>query len=214
MLLPQTNALILNMVEKHLILGMLWLLFCVLHSLLASLGIKQWMRTRLGKSFKHYRLGYTLFAFVTLGIVIYYQIRLVSPFVFTPTVITQAAGIVIAVTGLMIMGICIKKYFMSLSGLKSLFQESPTNTLMIGGIHRFVRHPLYSGTFTFIWGLFLFYPVLSLLITNLIITVYTLIGIELEEKKLEAEFGTDYKTYKQKVPKLFPALRYKSNSRF
>ncbi len=197
------------MVEKHFILAFLWVIFCVLHSLLASVRTKQTLSGTMGKSFKHYRLFYTVFAFINLGVVVYYQLKIESPFVFVPTTLSAIAGWVIGISGLVIMAVCIKKYFLSLSGLKSLFQEKPGTVLMLNGIHRFVRHPLYAGTFMAIWGGFLILPILSLLIANGIITVYTLIGIELEEAKLEAEFGLDYKSYKQKVPKLFPGLRFK-----
>jgi len=200
------------MVQQHLFLALLWLLFCVLHSLLASAGLKQKLINRLGSRFKYYRIFYTLFAFFTLGIVIYYQVNIISPFVFEKNRLTNIAGGITGVVGLIIMAVCIKKYFLSLSGLKSLFQESPTATLMINGIHRYVRHPLYAGTFMAIWGVFLLLPYLSLLIANLIITVYTLIGIELEEKKLIAEFGTDYKNYRQTVPKLFPLTGWKQSA--
>lgn len=200
--------------EKHFVLGILWLLFCALHSILAALGLKKWIATRMGSGAKHYRLFYTLFAFVTLGIVVYYQVIMVSPFVYAPTTVTQTLGVLVGIAGLIIMGICIKKYFLSLSGLKSLFQENPTHALMISGIHQFVRHPLYAGTFMAIWGLFIVLPLLSLLIANVIITGYTLIGIELEEKKLHAEFGQEYQHYKQKVPKLFPLLRSRQDKAF
>ena len=197
------------MVEKHFILALLWALFCFLHSLLASLSIKQKLAHQMGKNYKHYRLFYTLFAFANLGVVVYYQIKMDSLYIYIPTTLSNIIGIAIGVAGLVIMPVCIKKYFLSLSGLKSLFEERPASELMLGGIHRFVRHPLYAGTFMAIWGAFIAMPLLSLLIANFIITVYTLIGIELEEKKLEAEFGAAYKTYKQKVPKLFPVLRPK-----
>ena len=202
------------MVEKHLVLGFLWLLFCVLHSLLAALGLKKKMAVLWGKRFKHYRLFYSLFAFATLGFVVYYQFTLESPYVYQSSQLSAIAGVLVGSAGLVIMGICIKKYFLSLSGLKSLFQENPTNALMISGIHRFVRHPLYAGTFMAIWGFFIAVPLFSLLIANVIITGYTLIGIELEEKKLEAEFGHHYRQYKQNVPKLFPSFRTRLNKRF
>lgn len=200
------------MVLQHLYLALLWLLFCVLHSVLASAGLKQRLINKLGNRFKYYRLFYTLFAFLTLGIVVYYQLNIFSPFVFERNWLTNIAGGIASVVGLIIMGVCIKKYFLSLSGLKSLFQESPTAILMISGIHRYVRHPLYAGTFLAIWGIFLLLPYLSLLIANFIITVYTLIGIELEEKKLIAEFGADYKKYRQTVPKLFPLPGWKQSA--
>ena len=103
--------------------------------------------------------------------------------------------------------ICIVKYFVQLSGIRSLTTIQPENKLMITGIHKFVRHPLYGGTFVFIWGLLLLYRHLSLLVVNTIITIYTLLGIAFEEKKLEQQFGDDYKNYKATVPKLFPKIK-------
>lgn len=110
------------------------------------------------------------------------------------------------VGGIAIMAICIRKYFLHLSGLKSLYlnDEQAANQLQITGIHRFVRHPLYSGTFMAIWGLWLLVPRLSLLLANLVITAYTLMAIAWEEQKLEAEFGDSYRRYKKEVPRLIP----------
>ena len=105
--------------------------------------------------------------------------------------------------------ICIKKYFISLSGLKSLIREEYSNELMITGVHKYVRHPLYTGTFAFLWGLFLIFPNWNLFVSNVIITAYTLIGIKLEEEKLIKEFGEQYRVYRQQVPMLFPLLRLK-----
>ena len=44
------------------------------------------------------------------------------------------------------------------------------------------------------------------LIAVLIITVYVLIGIKYEERKLLVEFGDSYRDYQLKVPKLIPHL--------
>lgn len=192
------------MLQAHLILALLWFLFCVVHSVLASLRVKEVLQKKLGAAFRYYRIFYTLFAFASLLLVVGYQVQLASPLVFRSTPFTLAAGGLVALSGLVIMAICIRKYFLSLSGLKSLFQQQPAATLMISGIHRFVRHPLYLGTFLAIWGFFLLLPLWSMVVSHLIITGYTLIGIELEEKKLEAEFGNDYARYRQEVPKLVP----------
>lgn len=184
----------------------MWGLFGVLHSVLAGLGVKQQAAKAFPKSFKHYRLLYTLFAFFTLGIVVWYLARLSSPFLFPRTIFTTIIGAGLALIGVAIMAICIKKYFLSLSGLKSLFQERPSHQLMIGGIHRYVRHPLYLGTFMALWGVFLMYPFFSFFISAGVITIYTLIGIRFEERKLIAEFGEAYQRYRQTVPKLIPAF--------
>jgi len=195
------------MVINHLILAALWILYCVLHSVLASVRIKHKARQWMGKSYKHYRLFYTLFAFAGLIAILFFQIRIVSPYFFNQNLITYITGCIMSISGLVIMGICISKYFVSLSGIKSLVQESPSNQLIITGVHRYVRHPLYLGTFLFIWGLFLLWPLWSLLITNSIITIYTLTAIMLEEDKLIDEFGETYRQYQSSVPKIVPSFK-------
>lgn len=105
--------------------------------------------------------------------------------------------------------VCIKNYFMTLSGLKSLFIDEPSSTLIIKGVHKYLRHPLYLGTFAFLWGLFILFPYLSLFIANVVIILYTVIAIRFEENKLVYEYGNEYKEYQKNVPKLFPNLHLK-----
>ena len=195
--------------EQHFILAVLWIVFCVLHSFLASIKVKQWIAKRSGGFFRYFRLYYTLFAFINFAGVLFYQIKLPSPDVFSPTVASYALGIFVGGAGLVLMAICIKKYFANLSGLKTLFVDEikSGNSLVITGIHRYMRHPLYAGTFLFIWGLLIYIPYFSLLISNVIITAYTLIGINFEEEKLTREFGNSYEDYKKEVPKIIPSIR-------
>lgn len=196
------------MILNHIILATLWIVYCVLHSVLASDGLRKWLRSKM-KNYKWYRLWYTLFAFIFLIAVVYYEIEISTTKLFTGSDFIFVIGIIISFAGLVLMAICIRKYFMNLSGLRSLFIENFSNELQITGIHRHVRHPLYLGTFLFIWGLLLIWPYLSLFMSNAIITIYTLIGIELEEQKLIAEFGEDYRRYKKTVPKLIPSIKSK-----
>jgi len=176
----------------------------VLHSVLADLRFKKWVQQKAGKRFRYYRLFYTLFAAIALGAVLLYQFSMNSLYLYSQTFFTDLAGGFVAATGVGLMAICIGKYFLSLSGLKSLYQEAPSAELMIAGIHRYMRHPLYTGTFLAIWGLWIIFPTLSLLITDVVITAYTLLAIRLEEAKLMAEFGDQYRQYQQSVPKLIP----------
>ena len=192
------------MLLNHIILATLWIVYGVLHSVLASVGVKSKMKQALGKNFKHYRLAYTIFAALTLAALVWYQVSIETVRFYKPSFIVVGLGYLVTITGFGIMLTCIKKYFMSLSGLRSLLQETVYPELIISGIHRHVRHPLYLGTFVFIWGLFILVPLLSLFIANFIITVYTLLAIPFEEKKLVAEFGEQYKAYQKTVPKIFP----------
>ncbi len=170
--------------------------------------LKKKLSQRSPRLFTYYRLFYTLFAFATFAAVVGYQVFLDSPLLYTSNRFLDGAGWAVAGAGIVIMFICIKKYFLSLSGLKSLFANAiVANELRIDGIHRYVRHPLYLGTFLAIWGAWIVYPFLSLLLSNTIITVYTLFGIVLEEKKLVMEFGQDYRNYRQRVPALLPRFK-------
>lgn len=101
---------------------------------------------------------------------------------------------------------------MLLSGVSSIFTPVPASELKINGIHRFVRHPLYSGTILFVWGLFFVFPFLNNLIAAVLLTLYVLIGIIFEEKKLKIEFGKKYEEYISNVPMLIPDFRNKKNA--
>lgn len=158
----------------------------------------------MGKQFRFCRLYYTIFAVISFAIVILDLLLMPSYRLFRTNSFTIVCGTIVSSTGLAIVTMCVVKYFMQLSGLKGLIEEETRNELMVTGIHQFVRHPLYSGTFVSIWGLLIAIPSLSLLIVDIIITVYTLIGLQFEEQKLEKEFGAAYKTYKQTVPILIP----------
>jgi len=160
----------------------------------------------MGAHYKFYRLYYSTFALIGFTALIYFLLVLPSWKVFQVNYITKIIGGAVTVFGGAAVFICIWKYFFQLSGLKTLIEERKTNDLMITGIHKYVRHPLYSGTFLFIWGLWVLIPSTALLISNIIITVYTIIGISFEEKKLVNEFGEAYEKYKREVPMIIPGL--------
>jgi len=192
------------MTREHLLLAVLWMLYGITHSVLASTTVKRRFRQNLGAYYKYYRLTYNLIAFAGLIAIVLFQFSIDSIPLFRPNTFSDICGGSITLSGALLMSICIKKYFAGFSGLRSFWEEEAPGQLIISGVHRFVRHPLYLGTFAFIWGLVLLFPTLSLLVSNSIITIYTLIGIQLEERKLLAAFGDQYREYQRKVPKIIP----------
>ena len=102
------------------------------------------------------------------------------------------------------MGNCIRKYFFNLSGVAVFRNRQHRPLLETKGVHRYIRHPLYMGTLLLLWSIFLFFPLLSNLLACGMITLYTLIGIRFEEKKLSREFGESYDIYKRTTPMLIP----------
>ena len=195
--------------KEHFILAVMWIFFCALHSVLAHMKVKKIFQKSLGSLYRIYRPGYVIFSFAGLIFLVLYHIQMPVIKVFDKKALFTIIGGLISFGGAFLMLICIRKYFLNLSGLRSLIYNDSKSELMVTGIHTYLRHPLYLGTFAFIWGLFLIIPHFSVLIMNTIITFYTLIGIYLEEEKLEAEFGDKYKRYRQTVPGLWPSWRSK-----
>ena len=193
--------------SNHYILAVIWIAYCILHSVLAAQSVKSRVVKWWGRYFRYYRFVYTLFAFVGFAAILIFQVSISSPLLFSSYGSVLWLGVLFAAIGGALVMLNIFKYFMQLSGVRWLTQEHPQATLERKGFHQYVRHPLYFSTFLFIWGLWVVYPYLSLLIADIVITVYTLIGITFEEKKLLAEFGEDYKIYQQEVPKIIPRFR-------
>ena len=197
------------MITSHIILASGWILYCTLHSIFASIRFKQIAGQRMGSQHKFFRLYYIIFAFAGFAAIMIHLVTISSYRLFIITPAATIIGSIVAAFGFIVMSVCIIKYFMQLSGLKKIIGNETGNELMITGIHKIVRHPLYTATFIFIWGLLILYPYLSLLIVDIIITAYTLIGLHFEEQKLEKEFGNAYRMYKQKVPMLIPKLSHR-----
>lgn len=189
---------------QHWFLISLWILYCVLHSFLADVDVKHAIENRMGKIFKFYRLVYSIFAAVSLIGILWYQLSLNSFYLFSSSYFTYVLSLILTLPGLIVMVICIKKYFYELSGVQVFGKEEQKSTLQQSGLHNYVRHPLYAGTLLFVWGLFLIFPLLSNSIACIIITVYVLIGIRLEEKQLRIEFGEAYHEYSKRIPMIIP----------
>ncbi|MEO6188120.1 MAG: isoprenylcysteine carboxylmethyltransferase family protein [Ginsengibacter sp.] len=194
------------MITQHLALAFFWISYCVIHSFLAATKCKLVLKETMGTFFRYYRLLYTIFAAFTLALLLYFQYSFESPRLFQSPVMKYIALFFLVIPGLVIMLISIYKYFKLLSGIQTLFIAKPTSELKVENIHKYMRHPLYFGTLLFTWGLFFIFPLLSNLIAVISITLYTVIGIKLEEKKLVKEFGILYRDYQQSVPMLVPKL--------
>ena len=191
----------------HWLLILFWIIYYMVHSVLAATSVKIFFKKTLGKYFCYYRLAYSIFVTITLLWLLYYQYSFQSPLLMRSIALKYFSFLLLVLPGILIMFISIKKYFLLLSGVRSIFTPMPAAELKADGIHRYVRHPLYSGTILFVWGLFFIFPLLNNLIAVILLTLYVLIGISFEEKKLINEFGGKYDEYISKVPKLIPDLK-------
>lgn len=175
------------------------------HSLLASLTVKRRIRARFGPAVDRlYRLGYNLFAVVSFlpvlailawrpGMLIY---RLGLPWA-AIAFAGQAAALALLALGVF------QTDAWSFLGLRQLTQTGESAPrLVVTGLYRWVRHPLYTAGLLFLWCS----PAMttSLLALYLALTVYIVVGSRLEERRLLAEFGPAYDAYRRRVPALLP----------
>jgi len=188
------------------ILTVYWILFCVIHHITAMEKCKNMFQSKMGSGFQYYRLIYSLLAFGTLIFVLRFQFSINSVGLSIPVRIKYFIGLPFGILGTFLMGVSISKYFIKLSGISVFYPEKQPASLELYGIHKYIRHPLYLGTLLSIWSLFLFFPLLSNFLSCLFITLYVLIGIRSEEKKLSIQFGEVYDNYKQSTPKLIPNI--------
>jgi protein-S-isoprenylcysteine O-methyltransferase Ste14 len=187
-------------------------LYAGMHSLLASLGIKTWVRQRFGaRGEQWYRLVYNVFAvlsglpILTLLYLLPDQLLYQIPFPWILlTTLGQLAGAVIIVVGILQTDVW---HFI---GLRQIIQADNIQKLSMvsSGLYSWVRHPLYTGGLLLIWLV----PTmtLNLLTIFILLTIYLIFGAKLEEKRLLEEFGDEYRGYLAQVPMLLPFPRRKS----
>jgi protein-S-isoprenylcysteine O-methyltransferase Ste14 len=192
---------------SYLWLALGWIGYGAIHSILASIKCKDFFERKAPFIAQHYRILYLLIASITLVMMAVLFWETPRFLLWEQTTYFQIPGIILIISGSIIMGITISKYFSTTKNINDLIHDKNVPELFQKGLHSYVRHPLYLGTFLLIWGFFLIFPYGSLLITNVIITLYTLLGTVYEEKKLMRVFGEKYARYKKEVPMIFPKLR-------
>jgi methanethiol S-methyltransferase len=192
---------------------MFWLvlaiaLWGVFHSLLASNGIKDLFRRAFGAGFmKSYRLFYNIYAVISIVPVLYLMVtlpnqnlyRISAPYDYAMRV-GQGASIFLLFLAVF------QTDLLSFVGLRQLFEEERPGSLITSGLYQFVRHPLYTFSLLILW----FSPSMSLnsFAVYSALTIYVLIGIIFEERKLLREFGETYAQYRSVTPMLIPGLNY------
>jgi methanethiol S-methyltransferase len=185
------------------------LLWGFLHSLFASLQFKAFAFRVFGPGIDRiYRLVYNLVAGISfvavLGVAALTPDRklYVVPF---PWVILMILGELLAVAALVIGFLQTDAWdFIGLRQVAGVETKRPPK-LVTGGLYRYVRHPLYTAGMLFIWLM----PLMTarVLVINLALTLYVIVGAYFEERKLRREFGQDYADYVAATPMFIPFLK-------
>lgn len=179
-----------------------WLVYFILHSVLASLQAKAWVAAHLPHLAPYYRLSYNLLA---LGLLIP-PLALLHAFPGEPLWAWNGTMRVImdglALGALAGFAWSLRYYDMgAFLGLSRARGGSPHTRFTLSPFHRYVRHPWYSFGLVIIWTRDMGE---AWLVSCVAITAYLAIGSYLEERKLLGEFGEPYRLYQKRVPGLIP----------
>lgn len=186
------------------------ILYSVVHSLLATLTAKARARESFGPAVERwYRFGYNVFAGISflpiLALVALlpdqHLYSIPSPWIVI-TSVGQLVGVIIVILGVL------QADAWTFLGIRQLLNRPAKDAqpeLIVHGLYRWMRHPLYTGGLIVLWLM----PRMSIntLSLILILSIYLVVGAIFEEKRLLHEYGEAYAEYQQQVPMLIPELK-------
>ncbi len=84
---------------------------------------------------------------------------------------------------------------------------APTQHLVVTGLYRYVRNPMYVGVLLLIFGQMLLFSSAALLAYGVAVwTAFHIFVVFFEEHRLEREFPEEYRAYVASVPRWIPRL--------
>ncbi len=192
--------------STYLTLILLWTAWCIMHSTLISQTADKFFKSLLKDNFRYFRLLYNGFALVTIVPILTFSQSLKNQTIFTWDGILIPVWMVMWVIVVVLVVKGVKAYPMSVFlGVRQALSDSAevNHTLSTHGILGIVRHPWYLAALLFLWVRS--YDIhLSMIIENLVLTLYLIIGVRLEEKKLINIYGNQYRNYQNRVSALIP----------
>ena len=191
--------------EAQAIYGLAWLSFGVVHSVFAGVAAKRRLDPLFGV---YYRLAYNLWAGLHIAAVWALGGALIGdqPYDLEPGVAGAMTGI--GVPGVVVLVLALREYDLGrFSGMAKICAQmkgitlSEDEPLITGGLHLFVRHPLYLGVYLILWGRATGDFGLATAVWG---SVYLVIGAVFEDRKLLALYGDEFRDYKDRIPAVIP----------
>ena len=209
-----------SLVLDSLIIILLFALFGVSHSILASIWFKNLLISSIGNKIAFYRLFYNI-----SSVIIFVFLYSIAPkpelqiydleFPFDMIILGFQ---ILSLIGLLWSGSYIDmKEFIGIRQIQRYFNDQydineldEHQTLIQKGPFKYSRHPIYFFSILFL-GL---RPSMDLayLILFFSLTVYFIAGSYYEEKKMVERFGDSYIEYQKKVPRILPLKFLKNRS--
>lgn len=191
-------------VADHLIYALLWLGFAVSHSVLAGADLRRGMGRLVGRA---HRLVYNALALLALLAVLatgHWLAGSALPFMMPLVLYWVMNAAVIA--GLVLGGVALRSYHLGafIGTVQLRGTDDTAAALSVSGLHRWMRHPLYSAVLLIVWGMARSELDVA---TACWVTLYLIIGSRIEEQRLIARYGDAYRRYRSTTPAFLPRWR-------
>jgi len=175
---------------------------------MASLKFKAFLEKILGAgTMRFYRLFYNIFSAISFVPVLWLMRVLPDLTLYqtsAPWMYLMLFGQLLSTVGL-IVGL-LQTDVWEFAGLRQIasLNGDKTGKLVIKGLYKHTRHPLYTFGLLFIW----LTPLMTqnMLVVYVGATIYIVIGAYFEERKLCREFGDEYAAYQKRTPMLLPRV--------
>lgn len=191
-------------------LGLGWILWCTLHSVLIAHAVSRRIQAALGEYQFHFRLLYNLVAVLTLAVMMAATATLRGEIVFSWSGPWLAVRLIMIGLSLWLFRDGAKQYDLGyMLGVRQIRQRRQQALLSADahfsrkGSLGVVRHPWYLGSLLFLWSILSAYHQSSV-VAAAVLTMYLIVGAWLEERKLVVEYGEKYRSYQQEVSMLIP----------
>ena len=194
----------------HFLLAILWIVWCAIHSGMISVTATEFFKRRLVRYYRFYRLLFNLVAVATIMPVILYAQSIEGPVLFRwEGFLIVFQVLLLALAGLLFLTGAKHYDLLQFLGFRQIMTGAShgalteSGQLNTSGILGVTRHPWYLATVMFIWADYRSFTT-STLVTNVVLTIYLVVGTILEERKLLMEIGEEYREYQKKVSMIVP----------
>ncbi len=110
----------------------------------------------------------------------------------------HTSGTLLFVIGFVIMSWCIISF--AVQGRGTLSPVDPTKRLVVAGLYKFSRNPMYVGVTLILIGEAIFFQSVELWIYSLVVFItFNSFAMLVEEPRLRRDFGDEYKRYCERV---------------
>jgi protein-S-isoprenylcysteine O-methyltransferase Ste14 len=120
--------------------------------------------------------------------------------------LTSVLSVGLLALGLFVLLRCVWEFFAV--GRGTLAPVDPPRRLVVSGLYRFTRNPMYNGVLAMLLGeAWLFRSTTLLRYAAVMFVLFNLAVLVYEEPALESQFGESYRAYRRKVPRWGFAMR-------